>query len=409
MHQTPHHPTASSQWLDSRTRVMAASIFLTFAGFTLIHPIVPFLVGEYVVAADVPFWVACILSIYALCQFVAAPILGALSDRFGRRPVLLFSLLGSAAGYLIFAIGGSLRVLLAGRVVEGLTAGSVSAMYAYVADVTPPEQRGRVFGLLGAAGGLGFMLGPVAGGMLGEISLSAPVFVAAALTLVNVLWVYFALAESRSAEAHVVLDWQRLNPLTQLFRSLRIDTLRVAFASAFLFCFASVLLQANISVYVKDVLAFGPSRIGLMLLTVGVMDIVSQGLLAARLLPRLGERRVASYGLCLNAVGLLGMAAIAVHSAVGLLVAAIFFFTLGDGLFQPAINSMIANAAPAEMQGSVQGANQGQQAIARVFAPLLAAYLYSMAPGAPYLVGAGVVLAGMLALTRLQPDYPRVA
>jgi DHA1 family tetracycline resistance protein-like MFS transporter len=397
MHQTSL-PTASNPWLDNRTRVIAASVFLIFAGFTLIHPIVPFLVGEYVAAADVPFWVACILSIYALCQFVAAPILGALSDRFGRRPVLLLSLLGSATGYLIFAIGGSLRVLLAGRVVEGLTAGSVSAMYAYVADVTPPEQRGRVFGLLGAAGGFGFMLGPVAGGALGEISLSAPVFVAAALTFANVLWVYFALAESRDRDADVVLNWQRFNPLAQLFRSLRIDTLRKAFAGAFLFCFAGVLLQANIAVYVKDVLSFGPSGIGLMLFAVGVMDIVSQGVLATRLLPRLGEQRVASYGLCLNAVGFLGIAAIVLHSSVGLLVASIFIFTLGDGLFQPAINSMIANAVPAEMQGSVQGANQGQQAMARTLAPLLAAYLYSLAPAAPYLVGAGVVLAGMLAI-----------
>lgn len=284
------------------------------------------------------------ISIYAVCQFIAAPILGALSDRFGRRPVLLLSLLGSAAGYLIFAIGGSLRVLLAGRVVEGLTAGSVSAMYAYVADVTPPEHRGRVYGLLGAAGGLGFMLGPVAGGILGEISLSAPVFIAAALTLANALWVYFALAESHSGGVGVVLDWQRLNPLAQLSRSLQIDVLRSAFACAFLFCFAGMLLQGNISVYVKDVLAFGPSAIGLMLFAVGVMDVVSQGLLAARLLPQLGERRVASYGLCLNAAGLLGIAATALYSSVGLLVAAIFLFTLGDGLFQPAINGMIANA-----------------------------------------------------------------
>lgn len=395
--------TAASQWLDGRTRVIAASIFLSFAGFTLIHPIVPFVVGKYVAAADIPFWVACILSIYAVCQFIAAPMLGALSDRYGRRPVLLVSLLGSAAGYLIFAIGGSLQMLLAGRVVEGLTAGSVSAMYAYVADVTPPERRGRVFGLLGAAGGLGFMLGPVAGGALGEISLSAPVFVAAALTLANALWVYFALAESRSPDASVVLDWRRLNPLSQLFSSLRIDTLRVPFACAFLFCFAAVLLQANISVYVKDVLAFGPSGIGLMLFAVGVMDIVSQGLLATRLLPRWGERRVASYGLCLNAVGFLGIGAIVLHSSVGLLVASIFFFTLGDGLFQPAINSMIANAAPAEMQGSVHGANQGQQAIARMLAPLLAAYLYALTPAAPYLLGAGVVLAAMSAVRAQSP------
>lgn len=400
MHQASHstvsNSTVSNQWLDRRTRVLAAAIFLTFAGFTLIHPIVPFLVGEYVGPADVPFWVAWILSIYALCQFVAAPMLGALSDRFGRRPVLLLSLLGSAAGYLIFAIGGSLRVLLAGRIIEGLTAGGVSAMYAYVADVTSPEQRGRVFGFLGAAGGLGFMLGPVVGGALGEISLSAPVFVAAALMLANAVWVYFALPESHSAQHRVALHWRRLNPLDQLLRSLRIETLRSAFACAFLFCFAAVLLQANIAVYVKDVLAFGPAGIGLILFAVGIMDIVSQGILAVRLLPRLGERRVASYGLALNCVGFLGIAAVGFYSSVGLLMISIVFFTLGDGLFQPAINSLIANAAPAEMQGSVQGANQGQQALARMSAPLLAACLYSLAMPTPYLVGAAVVLAAMI-------------
>ena len=258
--------------------IITVSMFLNFTGFTIIIPVAPFLVGTYVDAAAVGPVVGLITSIYALGQFIAAPVLGGLSDRLGRRPVLLLSLLGSVVGYTVFGVGGALWVLFLGRIIDGLTGGNISTMYAYVADIAEPADRGRWYGILGAAGGLGFMFGPAIGGLVGAISLSAPVFVAAGLTFANVLWAYFALPESLPADRRTTtFDWRQLNPFATFFQIARIATLRIAFAAAFLFYFGGTMLQSNLSVYLKDILDFGPAGIGLILFTVGVTDIVAQG------------------------------------------------------------------------------------------------------------------------------------
>src|ERR1700744_5116717 len=195
---------------------IAISVFLNFAGFTLILPVIPFLVGQYVPTEQVGLYVGLIVSAFAFCAFCAAPVLGALSDRSGRRPILMLSLLGSAVGYVVFGLGGALWILFLGRVIDGLTAGNVSTIYAYVADTVAPSERARIYGLLGAIGGFGFMLGPVAGGMLGAISPAAPLFAAAALTLGNAAWVYLALPESVTpAATRPAWRWRQLNPLAQ--------------------------------------------------------------------------------------------------------------------------------------------------------------------------------------------------
>ncbi|HEU4776132.1 MAG TPA: MFS transporter [Telluria sp.] len=377
----------------NRTGVVAISVFLNFAGFTLIIPVLPFSVARYVAAPDVAWWVSVILACYALCAFIAAPVLGAVSDRVGRRPVVLVSLCGSAAGFAVFGVGGALWVLIAGRVIEGLTAGSISALYAYVADTHGPAERGPVFGMLGAAGGLGFMLGPVLGGLLGQMSLSAPLYGAAVLALLNAILVYRAMPESllrdkRSARLH----WGQFNALGQLAAALREPRLRVLFAVGFCFAFGSTVLQSNLAVLLKDLLSFQPAGIGFVLAGIGVMDIVSQGLAAPRLLPRFGERRVARAGLVFNGLGLVALACLAAYPRLPLLVCGIALFTFGDGLFQPSASTLIANAATAERQGEVQGANQAQQSVARMAGPFASAWLYGLFAGAPYAAAAVVVL-----------------
>jgi DHA1 family tetracycline resistance protein-like MFS transporter len=386
---------------SGRTGTIAVSVFFNFAGFTLIIPVLPFSVARYVAAADVAWWVSLILALYSLCSFVAAPVLGALSDRFGRRPVMLVSLCGSALGFAVFGVGGALWVLVLGRVIEGLTAGSISALYAYVADTHRPEERGPAFGMLGAAGGLGFMVGPVLGGALGQVSLSAPLYGAAAVALLNCALVWFCMPESHPhASRSVRLHWGQFNAVGQLLRALREPRLRPLFAVVFCFALGGTVLQANLTVLLKDLLAFAPGGIGLVLAGVGVMDIVSQGFAAPRLQLRFGERRVAAAGLAVNGLGLVMVALLPLHAAVPLLVAGIAVFTFGDGLFQPSASALIANAALAERQGEVQGANQAQQAIARTAGPLVAAWLYGVAAGAPYAVAAIVVLAAAVALSR---------
>ncbi len=379
--------------LTSRTGIVLMSVFLNFAGFTLIIPVLPFSVARYAAQPDIAFWVALILAIYALCSFVAAPVLGAMSDRYGRRPVLMLSLCGSAIGFAVFGIGGALWVLVLGRIIEGLTAGSISAIYAYVADTYSSAERGPAFGMLGVAGGLGFMLGPVLGGLLGQVSLSAPLYGAAGLALLNAVLVQCCMPESHPPEKRSTrLNWDQFNAIGQLVSALRDRHLRLLFAVVSCFAFGSVVLQSNLAVLLKELLAFDTSAIGFVLASIGVMDIVSQGLVATRLLPRFGERRVASAGLFINGLGLILLALLTLYPVLPLLVCGIVLFTFGDGLFQPSVSAMIADAAPAGRQGEVQGANQAQQSIARMFGPLASAWLYGVFAGAPYAVAAIVVM-----------------
>ncbi|WP_312436184.1 MFS transporter [Janthinobacterium sp.] len=379
--------------LATPTSIVLLSVFLNFAGFTLIIPVLPFSVARHVPPAEVAFWVALILAVFALCSFIAAPVLGALSDRHGRRPVLLLSLCGSAIGFAVFGIGGALWVLVLGRVLEGLTAGSISALYAYVADTHAPHERGPAFGMLGVAGGLGFMLGPVLGGLLGQISLSAPLYGAAALALVNAVLVQRCLPESHAPQkGGVHLQWRQFNAIGQIAQAVRQRPLRRLFGAVFCFALGSVLLQSNLAVLLRDRLAFHPAGIGLVLAGIGVMDILSQGLVATRLLPRFGERRVARAGLLVNACGLALLASLSIVPALPVLLCGIALFTFGDGLFQPSVSALIADAAPGGRQGEVQGANQAQQSIARMGGPLAGAWLYGLHAGAPYAAAALIVL-----------------
>jgi DHA1 family tetracycline resistance protein-like MFS transporter len=379
---------------------IAISAFLTVMGFTIVIPVLPFIVSEYVPADKLGLWVGILVAVYALCQFIAAPILGALSDRVGRKPVLLFCLAGSAVGYVIFGVGGALWVLVLGRVVDGLTGGDISTMFAYVADSAAPEDRGRAFGLLGGAAGIGGLAGPVIGGMVGQFSLSAPLFVAASVVALSTVWGAFYLPESLAPERRTShFDARQLNPLASFEHVRASSALKALFATSFLFVCAGTMMQANISVLLKDVLAFGPGRIGLAVCVLAVVDIIAQGYLSGVLLPTLGEKRLAETGLAINAVGFLLLAALALVPTTALLFVAIVVFNLGDGLFQPACNAIVSNSVSDTMQGQVQGASQGIQSVGRVIGPLVVAAVYTLGAGLPYLLGGALVVGGLLILS----------
>ncbi len=362
---------------------------MTFLGFTIIIPVIPFLVEKYAGNADIALNVGLIMSCYALCQFFAAPGLGLLSDRFGRRPVLLASLAGSIAGYIIMGIGGSLFMLFLGRVIDGLTGGNISTAYAYIADVTEPRQRGKIYGLAGAAGGIGFMVGPAIGGLAANISLEAPLYIAAGVTFLNMLWGYFVLPESLAPE-HRVKEFKlsHLNPLAQFNHIFSLKVLRTLFLVSFLFFFAATGLQSNFSVFMKDVLNWGPTEVGIVLFIVGVIDIFAQGYLTSKLVHVLGETVLTIIGLIINGIGFLIIASVVFFPSAVLLYAGVVVFVLGDGLFEPSMNGLIANSVEPKMQGRIQGANQGIQSVARILGPLYAAWLYVYSPGLPYLTNA---------------------
>lgn len=365
------------------------TMFLNFLGFSIIIPVLPFLVQKYIPmhqASLVGFYVGLLMSVYALCQFFASPGLGVLSDRFGRRPILLLSLFGSIVGYILLGIGGAMWVLFLGRIIDGLTGGNISTVFAYIADITKPQDRGKYYGYLGAAGGVGFMIGPVIGGYAGALHLALPFYIAAAITLLNMLWGYFVLPESLPMYHRVEkLHLSHLDPFGQFKVILQVPILRIIFGAAFLFFFPLMAFQALNAIYMKDVLSLGPAAIGTVLFVVGIIDIFSQGYLTHTLLPVLGERKLTIVGLILTILGYALFVSVSfIHSLV-LLYISVIVVIIGDGLFEPSMSGLISNGVEATMQGRVQGANQSMQSAARVVGPLYGGWAYNIGIAVPYI------------------------
>lgn len=386
------------------------SAFLAVIGIGIIIPVIPFIVQKYMPGASeqaIAFNVGLLTSIYSFCQFFAAPGLGALSDRFGRRPVLLSCLVGSALGYLLFGLGGSIAILLVGRVIDGLTGGDISTMFAYIADVTKPEDRGKIFGFLGATVGVGFMIGPSIGGFMAGISLSAPFYLAAAVTLLNAAFGYFVLPESLAKEHRMAnFSVHHLNPFSQLQSVLSNITIRTLMFLGFFYFLPFAQLMGIGGVFSKDVLHWTPASIGLMFLVVGAVDILTQGVISQKLMTRFGELKLTIAGLCLTGIAYgLNASNVIFHSSIFAYVNVIIF-ALGGGLIEPAIGSLISRAADPKEQGRVQGANQSLQSITRIVGPLLAVYLYSFNFALPYLVSA---LLSLVALIYVQRKYSFIA
>ncbi len=373
------------------------TMFLNFAGLTIIIPVIPYIIQRY--TTHIALFVGLITSTAALCQFLAAPALGYISDMYGRRPVILWSLLGGVIGYVVFGVGGSLGVLFAGRIIDGLSGGDTTAMSAYVADVFPPRDRAKYYGMLGAAAGLGFMAGPAIGGLAARIHLTAPLFVAAGMSLCNAYWGYYVLPESLLPEHRVTTFALRyLNPLAHFRHVFSSITLRVLFIATFVFFIGLIMQQSNFSVFLKDMLRWGPTNIGIVLTLVGLVDFVTEGYLTGKLTPTLGEVTLLKIGIVFTIVGMLLVVAVAFTASVVVLYAGIVMYSLGDGLFEPAMTALIANATDAHMQGRIQGANQSIQSVARVFAPLMAGLCYELRIYIPYVMSAMLMAAAFVLL-----------
>ena len=386
---------------NSRIVFILVTMFLNFLGFSILFPILPFMVGSYEKNSHLlALYVGLLLSIYALCQFLSAPVLGALSDLFGRKPILLISLFGSFVGYLILGFAGALWMLFLGRIIDGLTGGNISTIYAYMADITKPQERGKYFGMLGAAGGAGMIFGPAIGGYLGTFHLSVPLFIAAGVTLLDVLFGYFVLPESLPAEHKLShFDLQHLNPFKQFSHVFTLPILRRLFLVGFIFFIAMNGLYGINAVFLKDVYVWNTAQIGTILFMIGFVDIFSQGFLINRLLPKFGEVKVAAWGLFLTFIGFILAAVTSVFTFTLLIYIALIILNIGDGLFEPSQNGLISNAVGPRMQGRVQGANQGMQSVARIAGPFIATYIYRYWRGLPsFSGGMFVVLALMILL-----------
>lgn len=377
------------------------SVLLYGIGFGLTAPVVPFLVQPYVKSPGNQAMVVALLTfIYAVCVFLAAPGLGALSDRYGRRPVLIICLLGSAAGYLIFGIGGALWVLFLGRIIDGLTGGNISTILAYFADITPADQRTKYFGWAGAAAGVGSIIGPSLGGLLAKFGYSTPMYFGVIITLLNIVYGAIYMPESLSKDHRLnKISSERLNPFTQLASIFSIKNIKWIFIAIFLLGVPSGSLQTFFSQFAKDTFKWGPTIIGIMFSILGALDILTQSLIMPKLLTKLKVPQIAVLGMVSEIIAYGFIAASGIFSYFPFFIAGTIIFGFGDAIFGPAVNGMASNTVSLEEQGRIQGGSQSVQALTRIIGPILGGVLYvSLGHFAPAVMGVILVAAAIAAM-----------
>ncbi len=396
----------------SKTRTAAvpfilATILIDMLGIGLIVPVLPKLVTSMYggTLSDGSFIFGWFVASYALMQFLFSPVLGNLSDAVGRRPVILLSLFGAGLDYLLMAFAPSLGWLFAGRVIAGITGANIAAANAYIADVTPLEDRARNFGLIGACFGVGFIVGPALGGLLGQYGLRTPFMAAAGLTLLNALYGFFVLPESHPKERRRPFDWRVANAFSSLSALGRNSIALGLVGTITLERLAHDSLPATWVLYTTYRFNWTEAQNGFSLALVGVMYAIVAGGLTGMIIRRLGERRALMYGLLTGAFTFL---LYGVASRGWILYLGIMIGSLG-GVAVPAIQAIITRITPANEQGAMQGALASIQSLAAILGPLMAANLFGFftsprapihLPGAAFLlsallVAAGAILAGL--------------
>ncbi|MNN15058.1 Tetracycline resistance protein, class C [compost metagenome] len=310
-------------------------------------------------------------------MFFAAPGLGALSDKYGRRPVLLLCLFGSSIGYLVFGLGGALWILFVGRIIDGITGGTISTIFAYFADIIPPKERTKYFGWVSAVVGVGGVIGPTLGGLLAKFGYAVPMYFGAIITLLNVIYGYFFMPESLDKSNRLKdISFVRLNPFTQLTSILSMKSLKRLLISAFLLWIPNGSLQAVFSQFTMDTFSWKPAVIGLMFSIMGLQDIISQGFIMPKLLRKLDDKQIAILGMASEIIGYGLIAMSALLSFYPLLIVGMFIFAFGDSVFGPSFNGMLSKSVDSSEQGRIQGGSQSIQALARMIGPIIGGQLY---------------------------------
>lgn len=400
-----------------RRRRAAISFILVVAlldviAMGIVIPILPALIEEFTGSASKAGWVNGIfLALWAIMQFIFSPIVGSLSDRFGRRPILLLSSAGLGAAYVLMALAPSLGWLALARIVSGITASSIGATLSYMADITPPPERSRAYGWVGAAFAAGFVLGPVLGGLLGEVSPRLPFWAAAGLSFTVFAYGLFILPESLDPSRRMAFSWRRANPLGALrLLGSHPDLVRLSLIYFFIY-FAHHVFTSVFVLYAGHRYGWGTRDVGLLLAFAGLLDAFMQGVVVGRVVPRLGERRTMVLGL---AGGTVGLALMGLAPTGPWFILAQFPSSLWE-LSMPTLHSLMTQRVSESEQGQLQGANTSVASIAGIFSPLFfgAVYAASVGEGAlipfegtPFLVAAGVLAVSAILGGRVAVPVP---
>ena len=376
------------------------TVLLDMLALGMVIPVLPKLIESFLAGdtARASGFVGLFATVWALMQFLFSPVLGALSDRYGRRPVILISNFGLGLDYVVMALAPNLGWLFAGRVVSGICAASISTSFAYIADVTPPEQRAARFGMIGAAFGVGFVIGPAVGGLLGALEPRLPFWAAAGFSLLNGLYGLLVIPESLAPDRRMPLSWRRANPVGSLMLLRTHHELFGLAAANFLAQVAHVALPAVFVLYAGYRYGWGEQAVGFTLALVGICAVVVQAGLVARCVKWFGERGTLVLGLLAGAAGfaIYGIAPTGWLFCLGVPVMALW------GLASPAAGGLMSKRVSASEQGQLQGANACIQSLANLIAPGVFALLFAYAigagrdwnmPGAPYLLAAVLLLA----------------
>lgn len=394
------------------------TVLLDVLALGIVIPVLPrliegFMGGDTAQAAQV---LGLFMTLWALMQFFGSPIQGALSDHFGRRPVVLASNFGLGIDYLVMALAPTVWWLLIGRVLSGLTAASFSTATAYIADVTPPEKRAAAFGKIGAAFGIGFILGPAFGGWLGHFDPRLPFWVAGGLSLANACYGYFVLPESLAPEKRERFAWRRANPIGSL-KLLRSHPELFGLASTnFLFQVAHWVLPSSFVLYSGYRYGWSSFTVGTVLALVGVCNVAVQGFLVRPVVRVIGERRAVVLGLGCGALGLAGMGL----APSGWWFASMMPLLAISGFFGPSAQALMTQRVPVNEQGQLQGANASFTGITGMFAPFMFTQTLAFgialndggsASGLPFLVAASVLLMALtiaVIVTRRHAAQPQL-
>ncbi|HEY3064026.1 MAG TPA: MFS transporter [Chloroflexota bacterium] len=379
--------------MDRRLTLILATMFLDILGVGIIIPVAPFYATAYGASA---LEVGLLFTFYSAAQFLATPVLGGLSDRYGRRSILLVSLIGEVVGYLLMGFANSLAALYVARLVTGATAGNIGAAQAYLADITPREHRTRTFGLAGAAFGAGFLFGPAFGGALSLIDLRLTAFAAAGLIAVNVIFVALMLPESLPVERRSTAPLRtQLNPLAVMLQLVQRPILRAPLLVMFLLNGAFTGMQANLAVFLNARFGFGPIQVAPLFVALALTGVFMQAIVVRKLSELLEDSTILLLGVIATTSA---FALIAVALEPWLLFPSMALLSAGNALWRAPLASLITKLVSEREQGMANGGSQSTAALAAVVGPVGSGFAYeSVADSAPYFAGAvSVLLAGLV-------------